>query len=84
MYNCAHTSGGMGIRNPIFGYLESAAKWVEGKFNKAFHQFLPNFCHYLMIYHSFTVSSTRSPSNMEQNLVKIEEKPCLTCLKVNC
>ena len=26
--------GGMGIQNPIFGYPESAEKWVEGKFNK--------------------------------------------------
>ena len=24
---------------------ESAEKWVEGKFNKAFLHFLPNFCH---------------------------------------
>ena len=38
-------SGGTGTQNPIFRYPESAKKWVEGKLNKAFLYFLPNFCH---------------------------------------
>ena len=39
-------SGGTGTRNPTFGYTESAEKWVKGKLNKSFLQFLPNnFCH---------------------------------------
>ena len=38
-------SGGTGSRIPVFGYLESAEKWVEGKSKKAFLHFLPPFWH---------------------------------------
>ena len=29
----------------LSGLYESVEKWIEGKFNKAFLHFLPNFCH---------------------------------------
>ena len=37
-------SGRTGTQNLGVGYLKSAEKWVEGKSNKAFLHFLPNFC----------------------------------------
>ena len=37
--------GNTGARNPIFGYLESAEKWVNGNLNKASLHFWPIFCH---------------------------------------
>ena len=36
-------SGGMGIRDPIFRYPESAKKWVEEKSNKSFLHFCAKF-----------------------------------------
>ena len=39
-------SDGLGTRNLIFRYPESAEKWVESKLKKAFLHFLP----YLMIF----------------------------------
>ena len=38
-----------GTRNRIFGYPESAEKWVEGKLNKAFL----NFCQIFVIFDDF-------------------------------
>ena len=39
------TNGGLDTRNWIFGYLESAKKWVQGKLNRAFLHYLPNVWH---------------------------------------
>ena len=30
----------------FFGHPEAAEKWIEGKLNKTFLHFLPNFCHF--------------------------------------
>ena len=45
-------SGGTGTRYLIFGYPESAKKWVEGK--------LAIFLPYMMIFQSFNAPSVRS------------------------
>ena len=52
----AKVHGGTGTRKLIFGYLETAEKWVEDKLNKAVFHFLP----YLMIFQSSAELSVHS------------------------
>ena len=68
-----------GTRNRIFGFPDSAEKWVEVKLNKGFLHFLPNFWH---IWWFFKVSL--HPFHFEKNakiLSKNKENPCSTCLQ---
>ena len=56
----AKVHGGTGTRKLIFGYLETAEKWVEDKLNKAFLHFFQIFGIYLMIFQSFAAPSAYS------------------------
>ena len=49
-------SGGTGTQNLIFGYSESAEKWIEGKLNKS-------FLFVLYFYSSFSVFHFEKSSN---------------------
>ena len=45
-------SGGTGTRNLIFGYMEPAGKWAEGRWNKTFLHF---FCKFFVIFDEATL-----------------------------
>ena len=73
----------MGIRNLIFGYLESSKKWIKGKLNKAFFifSFFAIFDDLSKFRRTFCILHFQKLSNMAKKLARNEENPCSTCLK---
>ena len=53
-------SDGSGARNRIFGYLESAKKWVYAQIEQGISSFIANFLAYLIIFQSFVVPSAHA------------------------
>ena len=68
-------SGGKGSRKPIFGYLESAERWVEQGFFSFFAKFddFSKFRSTTFGMHYFEKSFNKAK--------KKKEKPCSTCLQ---